>query len=274
MHAYSLNANSGQLKNTSAKFQGHGFHSFWPVHYTYPNQPTRVLFPKAANYPENYLGFGQQEAQLSTDPNPIPVATFVAYHNKYPDRETMLILDPDTLAKRETSPFLWWGNATGNRYPPAIGPDGRVWDLQNWYNTGTSSFGQGGFVGWYIGENSMIQAASYMREAGDEPRAFGIIGNYISFGHGGDGADTFGYAGLFAASSRTWSNASIYNTWGKWYQFWNRFSYGNWLTFAYDPAGALRPWASTFGTHGNQTPIVPLNGRGYIHRSNSVLCLQ
>lgn len=274
MRAYALNAINGNLINRTDQYQGHGFHSFWPVYYSFPNQPTRVLFPKAANYPENFLSFKQQEAQLLENPNPLPITTFVAYHNKYPARETLLILDPQTLAKKETSPYLWWGNATGNRYPPAIDSQGRIWDLQNWYNTGTSPFGEGGFVSWYLGDSHQTFAGNYMRESGDEPRAFALFNNLIAFGHGGDGADTFGFAGMFTSAGRTWSNSNIRNTWGKWYEFWHWFKYGNWLNINYNDTGAIREWGSHYGSHGNQTPPIPLNNRAYIHRSNAVLCLQ
>ena len=119
-----------------------------------------------------------------------------------------------------------------------------------------------------------MPAANYAHESGDEPRGFSIFGNNIWYSHGGDGADTFGYAGINVSRSGTFSHIGLYGFFGDWYKHWPDFKYGNGNRILLDTSGGIRWWASYFGTHGLQPAITPLNGRVYLHRSNAVISMQ
>ncbi len=267
-YAYALNALTGALNAKSVKFQGHGFYSFWPVVHPSLN---RVLFARSLNYPDdNYIDENQRsvfpfESQASNS-----VAPFIAYHTSNPDRRSLQILDSTTLAEQEIAPYMWWGNPNGNRYPPAIDGNGTVWALSAWYQISAGEFPKGRYMGWKIGSNTFTPKPDLTGgdlESTDEPEAIAIFGGSIWHSDGGDGADKGGVASISTSNRQMWDPNSLYTMVGAWYSNWNLFRYGNGLV---NQSG----WAGIRGTHGNQNPPVPLRGKAYVHRSNTVICMQ
>ncbi|OGC70233.1 hypothetical protein A2415_01000 [candidate division WWE3 bacterium RIFOXYC1_FULL_39_7] len=267
--AYALNALTGSRIAESVQFQGSGFFSFWPVVHTSAN---RVLFAKSLNYPENYVDEHQRSdnAVYPETPENLSTQGFMDWYALHPEMKSLLVLNPATLAEEETAPHLWWGNASGNRYPPAISGDGTVWALSAWRHSAAVYFPQGNFMGWVIGAATFTPEPSWSSGADseDEPKAFSIIGNIIWHGAGGDGTDQGGYTSLTSTSYRTWSDSTLYGYVGSYWVNWSTYRYGNGLSFA------SNPYPNNTGTHGNQNPPVPLRGYVYINRSNAVICLR
>jgi len=141
-HAYALEARTGRLVWKSEKLPGDGFYGFWSV-----VAGARLLVPGSNNY---IPGFGIQLEKLNRqeawpegakpmDPiGPadkdgwIDAAGFVRYLEKHPLRRTLFVLDRATGKQAEVAPILWWGNPSGNRYPPAVGPEGIVYTNTPW----------------------------------------------------------------------------------------------------------------------------------------------
>lgn len=269
-YAYALNALNGNLIAKSVKFQGHGFYSFWPVVYSYQGI-NRVLFARSLNYPEaNFIDQNQKTVFPAEGAATMNVDGYINYHNTYPDRKSLHILNPQTLVEQETAPYMWWGNPNGNRYPPAIDNNGNIWALSAWVQSTSVGFPQGRYMGWKIGSTTFIPKPNLNSdtESTDEPEAIAIFGNSIWHGDGGDGADHGGVAPLNSSIPQVWDPISLWNmVGGSWSSNWNKFRYGNGLK---DVSG----WAGIRGTHGNQNPPVPLLGKAFIHRSNTVICLQ
>jgi hypothetical protein len=84
--------------------------------------------------------------------------------------------DFDSDGRPEYAPILWFGNDSGNRYPPVVGSDGVVYQGNNYYS---DPWIAGGHIsGWKIG-TPYIGLVSGGWNAVDEPVAYAAGGNLI-----------------------------------------------------------------------------------------------
>jgi outer membrane protein assembly factor BamB len=272
--AYALRADTGALLWKSQQLPADRFVGFWPViagnrvllaastHYpayeVYSHQilQKEVLFADSAEINENLDAAGRLNLQREID-----------YFQNHPARRSIFVLDSRTGEEAETAPFLWWGNNSGQRYPPAVGPGNVIWGMMPWL---TSWYGQGRYIGWEIGSASGIPMPAPTGpdlESSDEPEAYAIIGDYIYHNDGGDGQDKGGIFKLSGGTAGFWAGFSTFKTaFGSYWGRWAERKYGN--NFR---DGSL--WAGSTGIHGHQNPPVPLKGRVYFHRSNAVICM-
>jgi len=274
-HAYALDARTGRLAWKSEKLPGDGFYGFWPV-----VAGPRLLVPGTNNY---IPGFGIQleklnrqeawpEGTKALDPiGPadkdgwIDAAGFVEYLRKHPARRTLFVLDRATGKQAEVAPILWWGNPSGNRYPPAVGPDGIGYTNTPWL--WSPDFPKGRIAAWKPG-TAMLLPIPDLRgglDSNDEPEAYSIIGSeYLYMNHDSDKMGAVYRLGGGTASA--WDFADLLRAFPGYCDNWKDRKYGN-GNFA-DPARK----GGQPGTHGNQNPPVPLKGRVFFHRSNAVMC--
>lgn len=271
--AYALHADTGSLLWKSPQLPADRFAGYWPV-----IAANRVFLPSSTHYPafeprshqilqQEALFADIAEANANADSSGrLNLQRMIDYLQRYPSRRTIFVLDSRTGLQAETAPFLWWGNNSGQRYPPAIGPGNVIWGMMPWLKTW---FGEGRYVGWTIGSTYGIPrpGISGDLESSDEPEAYSIIGNHIYHNDGGDGQDKGGIVSLNGGSAGFWAGFSTFKSafgdyWGRWVER----KYGN--NFK---DGAL--WAGSTGIHGHQNPPVPLKGRTYFHRSNAVICM-
>jgi hypothetical protein len=274
--AYALDAKTGAEAWRRCNLPGATFVAFWPV-----VAGERVLFAASTNYPtEDFSDLGAlardevllDEQQLNAridSQGRLAVDHHIAWLNRYPGRRSVLVLDRKTGQDAETSPFLWWGNPGGQRYPPAVGADGMVWATTPWLK---SFFGSGRFAGWRIGESSIRLAplAFPYLESADEPTAYSLVGQNIFHNDGGDGSDSggvFPMDGDFQAAS--WAIDIFHAAFGEYWGRWAERRYGNSVRIT-NPTSAF---GNAVGMHGHQNPPAPLGDRVYFHRSNAVICM-
>ncbi len=271
--AYALRADTGALLWKSPQLPADRFVGYWPV-----VAGNRILLASSTHYPVqemNSLQRLQQEA-LFADNSEITANTdsrgllnlqkMIDYNKRFPSRRTIFLLDGRTGQEAETTPYLWWGNNSGQRYPPAVGPQNIIWGMMPWLK---SWFGEGRYMGWAIGSTygMPIPGPGGDLESSDEPEAYSIIGKYIYHNDGGDGQDKGGVFGLEGGTAGFWAGFSTFKTaFGRYWGRWAERKYGNVFK-----DGAL--WNGTTGTHGHQNPPIPLRGRVYFHRSNAVICM-
>ena len=164
--AYALRAETGEEVWRSCDLPGSTFIGFWPV-----VVGERVLLVSASNYPtddQQDLGALQregvlvEEGELAARKDPlgrIRIDHHIAWLEAHPERRSVLVLDRKTGAQAETSPFLWWGNPGGQRYPPAVDANGLIWAPTPWLKTW---FGTGRFAGWRLGDSSIPDDAAQL----------------------------------------------------------------------------------------------------------------
>lgn len=274
--AYALNATTGAQIWQRCNLPGATFVAFWPV-----VAGERVLFVSSTNYPtEDFSDLGglardqvlldEQALNAKIDAQGrLAVDHHIAWLNQYPWRRSVLVLDRKTGQDAETSPFLWWGNPGGQRYPPAVAADGTVWAATSWLK---SFFGSGRFAGWRIGETRMRLApltVAYL-ESADEPNAYALVGQNIFHNDGGDGGD---FGGVFPMDGgvpiASWSIQVFYQAFGQYWGRWAERAYGNNLEIG----DLSTPYGHSVGWHGHQNPPAPLGDKVYFHRSNAVICM-
>jgi outer membrane protein assembly factor BamB len=277
--AYALNASNGSLVWKSEKFPGDGFLVYWPVIHQ-----GLVLLSRSHNYPATMtLTLIRHQFEGTVDGQPllfdtsaisgiseIDAARFRRWNELDRDRDTFIVLSQSSGKRSQTSPILWWTNSADNRYPPAIGPNGRVWIPTPWHNA--SAFGAGRYAGWQPGTTKFkpIPAASTGYESADEPVAYAIFGGAIYQNAGGDGSDSGGIESLSGGGRGGWHHHKFSSAFGNyWSSTWPDFRYGNGFML-----NTSDMWRSSLGHHGYQNPPVPLNGKVYFHRSNTVFCMK
>ena len=171
--------------------------------------------------------------------------------------------DSDNDGYREYIPFSYWGTKSGNRYPPVIGPDGILYQSNLYENIGDA---QGKVMGWNIGTQYLSVVGGQGAIA--EPQSLSMGGSLI---YRNLCCDRLGsYFDINDDGFRPWSLWS-YNLEG--------------IAPAYDDMWIVFPgWPRLHGwyqgntnssngiyhNHGDQNPIIPYNGRVYVHRSNTV----
>lgn len=301
--AYALNAQTGQLVWRSVKLPGQGFHSWWPVIYQDAESGADiVVFAGSFLYRRSILpGPGESLDHLDRDdiypdhldtPRGTPVgprtegewidASRVAqYFEEKPWRRTYFILDRatgrevtfdfDKDGRPDYAPILWHGTQSGNRYPPIVGPDGLLYQANNYMSAPQIAGGE--VSGWKFG-TPLISTPSSHWIAIDEPLAYSAGGNLI-------------YWSLCEARSAGAFDLSVPNT-----LFWDDGPSGRdrsreWVYWGYNldellPGHDIRYSSDNFtfggpngvyGQHGDQNPLIPYRGKVYTHRNNAIIAL-
>ncbi|CAG0952886.1 hypothetical protein ARNL5_00252, partial [Anaerolineae bacterium] len=307
-YAYALNALTGSLVWKSARLLGAGFHSWWPVVYEgvvvfSGSSNYRDNVRPGASSPYNIdqldrqvvsglpdgegslrgkvLGPRGADGWINTS-QAATIGSGTSNISKYledkPWRRTYFVLDRSTgqevtydfngNGKPEYAPFLWFGTQSGNRFPPAVGPDGVIYQATGIYYA--PWINGGGIAGWRIG-TPYISTPSSGWHAIDEPTAFAIGGNIVYWNDSGNQR-----AGAF--------DLSVPNTHfldqgqpGDAYREWGYWSNGLHEVFPNFPAStSTSQYGGTNGSYdnsGDQNPPIPYAGRVYVHRGNSVIAL-
>jgi outer membrane protein assembly factor BamB len=174
--------------------------------------------------------------------------------------------DSDNDGYPEYTPVAMWGTHSGTLYPPLAGPDGILY-----VNNILQKFGipQGRVMGWKPGTTFFSQIGG--QGAVDEPQALSAGGEtiyrVICCDRVGD---------WFSISSNRrgilWDyNLDLGRTLSRQIPGYDVMWYGT------DPDDNIRLMGN-YGTnngiyhnHGDQNPLIPYNGRLYVHRSNAVI---
>jgi outer membrane protein assembly factor BamB len=270
-YVYALDARDGKLIWKSRQLPGAGFLSWWPV---LSGGGKRVLVPGTNNFGKGQGGPSLHELNIKNLFPPgtkrleligpkdedgwIDARRVVEYYQQHPERQTLHVLDRATGQPAETAPVVFWGNSNDNRLPPLVGPEGHVFTSTAWaYDP---NYLQGRIAAWKMG-TALIKPFNNELESFDEIDTCAMIGqDIIAYNRGGDGADG---GGLFVRGGRShdlWDKQSLRRDFPGYAAGWEDWKYGN------------DPTAGPAGTHGYQNPPVPLGGRVYFHRSNSVIC--
>lgn len=203
---------------------------------------------------------------LENNPNPQP-------HRHMPWRRSFIMLerssgneytfDSDGDGYGEYMPYAWWGTNSGNRYPPIVGSDGIIYANNMYEHTGDP---KGRVMGWRLGTKYL----SIMPGQGAiaEPQAISAGGSKIyrslCCDRVGDFFDIEGSPQIFRLWSYDLSDlAPGYDEMWKVLPGWPRL-HGYYR-------GKLNTENGAYHNHGDQNPIIPYNGRLYIHRSNAIL---
>ena len=302
-YAYALRADNGSLVWKSQKMPGDGYHSYWPVIYQ-----DKVIFAAALGYrigrnpgsdsePHldeledifpgeawgSYLSPSLQAQSWSNGYPTIDASKITEYleNNPNPDpykhkpwRRNVVILntsngseytfDLDNDGYGEYAPIAHWGTNSGNRYPPIVGQDGLLY-INNLYIKTTDP--QGRVMGWRLGTKYF--SLSNNQGAMAEPEAISSGGNMIyrslCCDRVGDFFDTragqggnrtlwsYNLADLTPGYDETWTILPGWPRLQGWYK-------GN--------TGSIN---GIYHNHGDQNPIIPYNGRLFIHRSNAII---
>ncbi|MCA9917803.1 MAG: PQQ-binding-like beta-propeller repeat protein [Anaerolineales bacterium] len=296
-HAYALNATTGALVWKSAKLPGAGFFSYWPVVYE-----DKVVFSGSNAYtvafnwsgssslfaieleelyqnqgiaPGNLIGaLGTAVGDWATGTPTINASRIYNYLSAKPWRRTVFVLNQANGAETTTAPLLWTGTHSGTRYPPVVGPDGVLYQQNNYIS---NQFIARGHVSGWQPDNPYISNISSDEAAVDEPHAASGGGNIIYWNLCCDrqtGAINIskpnsGFPNSGMNSSREWLyyNYDLPN----WASGYNDQYYTAW------PGSYTKPYANfgtvngVYGFHGDVSPPIPYNGRVYIMRSNSII---
>jgi outer membrane protein assembly factor BamB len=205
---------------------------------------------------------------LENSPQPDP------YKHK-PWRRTYVILsqsngieftfDSDQDGYPEYMPAGYWGTGSGNRYPPIIGADGILYH-NNVYQCCSDSKGR--VMGWNIDQPNLLSITGGYA-ATVEPQAISAGGNLIYRSLTNDRiGDWFNYMNPHEQPGRAWSY-NLQNLAPNYDPMWfidpDAISrHRGWYTGNIDSVNA------SYHNGGVQNPIVPYQGRLYIHRSNAV----
>lgn len=308
--AYALKTSDGSLVWKSDKLPGDGYHSYWPVIYLdkvifyaasgyrheddpgvqnvtnqdgapyntvlkvwlgelYANEPEGTVLGQPV--PDQDWAHGWQVIDgsriteyLEDNPNPDP-------HNHKPWRREVIVLnsadgqeytfDSDYDGYREYLPVTYWGTRSGNHYPSIVGSD------NNLYQSVMYQDKYGGIMGWNITTPSFLSVLALRGDAGDEPQALSAGGDII-------------YRSICCDRVGDWLNIDNRNR-GSFWDYYNTLAklapgYDE-MWWGIDPDGLPR-WHGNYGNkngiyhnHGDQNPIIPYNGRIYIHRSNTII---
>ena len=297
-YAYALRADAGTLVWKSQKLPGDGYQSYWPVIYTDPTTNIDLVIYSAASGYRWASSPGENDKEPGPDPSwdtigPVvtinePWAqgkTVVDYshvteyleNNPNPDpylgkpwRREYIVLnasngneytfdsDHDTYA--EYAPVLSFGTGSGNDYPPVVGKDSLLYFGNLYFKNG-----QGRVMGWRVGTPYMVLSNNQGDTA--EPQAYSSGGNLI-------------YRSI--CCDRV----------GDWFDTTNISRAGTLWHYSYPlsdsaPGYDVMWWFISnlldrlFGNYGNvngiyhdvgvQNPVIPYQGRLFIHRSNAII---
>ena len=302
-YAYALDASNGALIWKSDKLPGDGYQSYWPVIYQDkvifaaasgyraspdPGLPTLIdlngePYGKIFDLERDTILSGVSEGGLIGSPvsgqswahgdTVLNGSRISQYLESKPWRRVMIVLnrsngseytyDFDRDGKPEYIPVAMWGTQNGNRYPPIIGPDDILY-ISNLYQK--HSIPQGRVMGWKIDTPYLSLLAG--QGAVDEPQAISAGGNRIYRSICCDRVgDSFGI--LPGVSNNTyWTyDRPLFQQAPGYDQMW-------WVPSPNDPVRLEGNYGTVNGiyhNHGDQNPIIPYNGRLFIHRSNAII---
>ena len=307
-HAYALNALTGSLVWKSAKLPGAGFRSWWPVVHrgvvVFPgssnyrdnvrpgasplsniDQLDREVVNGLPNEDNSLrgktLGPRGTDGWINTSQS-AAIGSGTANISKYleakPWRRTYFVLDKSTGQEvtndfngngiPEYAPFLWFGTQSGNRFPPAVGPDSVIYQATDIYYA--PWINGGGIAGWRIG-TPYINTPSAVWHAIDEPTAFAIGGNIVYWNDSGN--QRAGAFDLSVPNTRFLDQGQTADA----YREWSYWSNGLHQVFPNFPAStSTSQYGGTNGSYdnsGDQNPPIPFQGKVYVHRGNSVIAL-
>jgi hypothetical protein len=198
-----------------------------------------------------------------------------AYQHK-PWRRTYVILnqsdghetrfDTDGDGYSEYMPYGHWGTASGNRYPPIIGPDGLIYGNNVWQKSTDS---QGKVMGWLFGTRYMSIAGGQAAIA--EPQALSgggsLIYRNLCCDRVGELFDTVAPGirtqSLWTYVSNLSAQAPGYDD--MWMVLEGLPRLHGWYTGATDSVNGV------YHNHGDQNPIIPYQGKLFVHRSNAII---
>lgn len=172
--------------------------------------------------------------------------------------------DSDQDGHPEYMPVTDWGAGSGNRYPAIVGPDNILY-FSNLYQCCSDEKGR--VMGWQPGEPSMLSVMGGLGAIA-EPQAISAGGSVI-------------YRNLCCDRVGDWFNMQQP---GQTRQLWSYnldelapdYDQHTWTILPGWPR--LKGWYTgdsdsnnaAYHNHGDQNPIVPYEGRLYVHRSNTI----
>lgn len=181
--------------------------------------------------------------------------------------------DSDNDGHPEYIPVAYWGTGSGNRYPPIVGADGILYH-GNIYNCCSDSKGR--IMGWnentpgYLSFLGPVNAPLGGFGALAEPQAISAGGNVIYRNLCCDRVgDWVNYMGPGNGQGQVWSynlgdQAPGYDS--MWFIDPGAISrHRGWYTGDTDSVNGA------YHNHGDQNPIVPYQGKLFVHRSNAVI---
>lgn len=161
----------------------------------------------------------------------------------------------------EYAPIVPFGTNSGDAYPPVLGPDGMLYFSNFWQRNQ-----QGRVMGWRTG-TQYVTLAGAQGDTG-EPQALSVGGNSI-------------YRSICCDRVGDWFNLNNLDENGF---FWHYIKPLTEIAPGYDSqwwfvdptfldrlTGNFGDVNGVYHNHGDQNPIIPYNGRVYIHRSNAVI---
>lgn len=283
-YAYALNSQSGALIWKSAKLPtGDGFHNWWPV--VHDNLVVfagsfayRNFAPPQTNWSWEMLAKGDPplfDDACSVSMN-TPLSAFQAdstmdfsqalkYLEDRPWRRLYYVLDRTTgqeitfdtngNGQPEYAPLLNTGTNSGTRYPPLIDADGSIYTFNHY----TCNYGQ--VASWQPGATS-IKIRTNKRIAVDEPLGYSAGGNVVYWTHCCDRS-----AGAFDINTNDEWTYFEYNL-ANLIPGYNDLYEGSMQASVTAVYGG---WNGVYGSHGNQNPPIPYQGKVFMHRSNAII---
>ncbi len=202
----------------------------------------------------------------------LSASSILNYTEAHSDRQALVVLnrsngslftfDSDGDGRAETIPALFWGTHSGNRFPPVIGSDGTIYFSNILSN---ASIPQGRVMGWRLGEPYLSQIGG--QGAVDEPQALAIGGDTIYRTICCDRVGDWFSTGS-NRSGQAWSYTSVLSTQAPGYdQMW----YGAVQGDSTRLRGNYGTVNGVYNAHGDQNPLIPYEGRLFVHRSNAII---
>jgi outer membrane protein assembly factor BamB len=303
-HAYALNAATGSQIWRSGRLPGDGYHSYWPVIYDdlvifsatfgyrngdpglssiedeqgepygkYHDIERDELFPNGQN--GQYVGQFLGAQPWSNGKQVINGSRITEYYEGKPWRRTYIALrldngteytyDSDGDGRAEYIPAAFWGAQSGNRYPPIVGADNLLY-FNNIYQY--FYIPQGQVMSWNKGTPYLGIIGG--QGAIDEPQAISAAGNTLYRNICCDRVGDWYSMSAPNRSAQLWNYSNPLTQQAPGYDaMWNITSGGDRLTGWY--RGNTTSVNAAYHNHGDQNPIIPYNGRLYVHRSNAII---
>jgi outer membrane protein assembly factor BamB len=310
-HAYAVSISNGSLLWKSEKLPGDGYQSYWPVIFqnhvifsaasgyrTGNNPGTGSLMDLDGNYygkifdierdalfsglPDRALiGEPVQDQDWARGKQVLDASRIAQYLEDNPNsdpnyhkpwRRVLIVLnqqdgdeytfDSDNDGYPGYTPITMWGTHSGTIFPPLAGPDGILY-VNNILQK--SHIPQGRVMGWKPGTTFFSQIGG--QGAVDEPQALSAGGETI-------------YRVICCDRVGDWFSISS-NRRGTLWDYSRTLSMQipgyDIMWYGMDPNDSVR-LRGNYGTqngiyhnHGDQNPLIPYNGRLYVHRSNAVI---
>lgn len=192
--------------------------------------------------------------------------------NNHPERRTLIVLnrsdgreftfDSDNDGKAEYAPSVMVGTQSGNRYPPIVGGDGILYFTNIFQKF---NIPQVKVMGWKIGTALLSQAGG--QGAIDEPQALSAAGNTI-------------YRNLCCDRVGDWFALDTFSSWQMWrydsplsvqIPGYDQMWYGTRNGDSIRLEGNYGNVNGIYHNHGDQNPIIPYQGKLFVHRSNAII---